>query len=327
MTYSIAIIGAGLAGITAARQLTETAEGQEPAASVTLFDKSRGMGGRLATRYAEAHKFDHGAQYFTARSAEFKAALAPLIKTGDVRKWAPRILTNRKLAKQVRYVGSPNMNSVGKALAASLDVVTNTRIEKLDRVKAKWHLTDDSGKVWGQYDKVIIAIPAEQAKALLPDDFADGQALAAVNMLPGFTVMLGFAGPWGGEWDAMLMDNHPVSFASVNSTKPGRDNSITSIVVQSSNKWALKRVDKDKDEVMAELLSAFQQSSGMATGVAHHKVIHRWLYANVGTPAGKPFLADESMGLYACGDWCLEGRVEAAFASGHKLGAHILKSL
>ena len=320
----IAIIGAGLAGISAARRLKDAAE-------VTVFDKSRGIGGRLATRYADPFKFDHGAQYFTARSPEFKAVIAPLLKDGHVRPWAPRVLTHKdqadKFKSEARFVGIPRMNVLGKKLSASLDVVTQVRIESIERLSGHWYLTDQAGKTWGQYDVVIMASPAPQTVALIPQGFADKAALNAVEMLPGFTAMLGFAGPWGGEWDAMMLTGTPISFAAVNSTKPGRDASVTCIVVQSTNAWAKERVDTDKTQVMAELLTAFQSASGVATSVAKHKVIHRWLYANVGTPAGKDFLADEAMGLYACGDWCIAGRVEAAFTSGDRLGAHLLKTL
>lgn len=55
----IAIIGAGVSGLIVANE-------------VTIFDKSRGIGGRMATRRVDNYHFDHGAQFFTAKSEEFK---------------------------------------------------------------------------------------------------------------------------------------------------------------------------------------------------------------------------------------------------------------
>ena len=59
----IAIIGAGIAGLTCAHMLKKY--------NPIIFEKSRGIGGRLATRYSDQYQFDHGAQYFTVKDKEF----------------------------------------------------------------------------------------------------------------------------------------------------------------------------------------------------------------------------------------------------------------
>ena len=92
----IAIIGAGLSGLTAAINLDRTAD-------ITLFEKSRGAGGRICTRYVDSYNFDHGAQFFTARSAEFKQFLKPLIKSGVIDNWKARwieVKDNRIINRQ-----------------------------------------------------------------------------------------------------------------------------------------------------------------------------------------------------------------------------------
>ncbi len=89
---NIAIIGAGLAGLTAANILKNNA-------NITLFEKSRGVGGRIATRRSEPYFFDHGAQFFKARSAEFKDLINPMIKQGIIQTWNDRFVEfeNRKI--------------------------------------------------------------------------------------------------------------------------------------------------------------------------------------------------------------------------------------
>ncbi|AJI69041.1 NAD(P)-binding protein [Francisella tularensis] len=71
----IAIIGAGIAGLTAAKILKDCAQ-------VIVFEKSRGVSGRMSTRYADPYYFDHGTQYFTAKSTDFKEFLKPMIDNG-----------------------------------------------------------------------------------------------------------------------------------------------------------------------------------------------------------------------------------------------------
>ncbi len=320
MNGHIAIIGAGLAGLAAARALTAKVP---VGVQVTIFDKSRGISGRLATRYADPWKFDHGAQYFTARTAGFKAEIAPLIESGAVTRWMPRTGLNAPRASGPRYVAVPNMNALGKSLAEELDIVTATQIVSLERHGSHWYLTDAAGVVWGQYDHVICAVPSVQAQALLPENFEDRIVLDEVKMLPTFTVMLGFAGPWSGDWDALYPDSDMINFISVNSSKPGRDKSVTAMVVHAENGWTAAHIDNDKAGVLETLITEFQRVSGVDARLAKHKTIHRWLYANVGEPAGKDFLFDAAQNLYACGDWCLEGRVEAAWISGMRAGHYV----
>ncbi len=320
MSGHIAIIGAGLSGLAAARAITDAAP---DAVQVTIFDKSRGTGGRMATRYADPWKFDHGAQYFTARTSGFKAALAPLIESGDVAPWLPRTGLNAPRASGPKYVAAPRMNSLGKQLADGLDIVTETQIVSMERLGGLWHLTDAAGTVWGQYDHVICAVPAPQADALLPAAFEDRPLLAEVKMLPTFTAMLGFAGPWAGDWDVLYPSGDMLNIIAVNSSKPGRDKSLTSIVIHAENAWTAAHVDDDKPAVLEAMIIEFEKVSGMDARLIKHKAIHRWLYANVSEAAGQDFLFDTTLNLMACGDWCLEGRVEAAWISGNAAGAYV----
>ena len=113
----IAIIGAGLSGLTAAHGLKDIAD-------VTVFEKARGVGGRMSTRYADPYQFDHGAQYFTARSDAFKGFLKSHIDSGLIQPWEPKIVTLEKGKKPYKrdwfephYVAVPRMNMLVKELA------------------------------------------------------------------------------------------------------------------------------------------------------------------------------------------------------------------
>jgi predicted NAD/FAD-dependent oxidoreductase len=86
MKTRIAIIGAGLAGLTLARELSIVAD-------VVVFEKARGVSGRTSTRYAEPFYFDHGAQFFTARTETFKGFIEPFIASGDIAEWKGKIIT------------------------------------------------------------------------------------------------------------------------------------------------------------------------------------------------------------------------------------------
>ena len=138
----IAIVGAGLSGLVLARCLCGVAK-------VTIFEKSRGVGGRMATRYADGYEFDHGAQFFTARTPAFREFLQPLVKDRVVANWAPKFEELDRHGTRDRrdwgekyphYVGVPRMNAVGKYLSTGLDVRTNTRIVEVRHDRDTWGL-------------------------------------------------------------------------------------------------------------------------------------------------------------------------------------------
>ena len=124
----VAIIGAGLSGLVVAQRLQSSAD-------ITIFEKSRGVGGRMATRYAGDFEFDHGAQFFTARTDAFKSFLEPLIDDGVVANWKAAFAEfDRGNMKALRswggdyphYVGTPRMNSIGRYLSADSNIDLET---------------------------------------------------------------------------------------------------------------------------------------------------------------------------------------------------------
>ena len=175
----VAVVGAGLAGLVIAGGLRARHE-------VTLFEKSRGPGGRLATRRAARFEFDHGAQYFRARTAAFRAFLAPLLAAGAVAPWPARLATVAQGAVLERrdagsddphFVGVPGMNAIGRHLAADMaqdvQLRLSTRVIAADRDRAHWQLTvaaDDGRHSSGEFDWLIVTLPLAQTRALLAGD-------------------------------------------------------------------------------------------------------------------------------------------------------------
>ncbi|MEM7046735.1 MAG: FAD-dependent oxidoreductase [Pseudomonadota bacterium] len=314
----LAIIGAGLAGLTAAILL------RERAAHITIFEKSRGLGGRMATRRADPFIFDHGAQFFTAKTPAFQAFIAPMIEAGVLQRWdarftefeGPRAVATRTWgADYPHYVPSPGMNAMGAYLARGLDIRKDQRIVKTrrDSKAGAWHLTDETSTESGPFDWLICAIPAPQAVQILPSCFA--HALENVPMRACFSLMLGFDTPLSLEFDAALVREMDISWISANSSKPGRKNPFC-LLVHSTNRWAQLHIDQNREEVMAYLLAETSRIIGPNVHKARHKAVHGWRYANIDKQEGPTCHTDLAQNLIACGDWCLHGRIEAAFLSG-----------
>lgn len=324
----VAVIGAGLAGLVVARQL----QGHH---AVTVFEKSRGYGGRMATRYEDGFEFDHGAQFFTARTADFRRYLQPLIERGVVANWPARfaelqrseIVAERDWDDEFpHYVGAPRMNDIGKSLAQGLDVRCNTRVSGLVREAGRWRLDAEDGSELGSFDWVILAMPAAQAAALAPEQSQLSQLASTVEMKACLALMLGFDMPLTLPWQAALVRNADISWISVNSSKPRRADRF-SLVVHSTNAFAEANFDCDVDELVARLLRETGEVIGERVDNAAVCRLQRWRYANADSRDGADFLVDETQQLAACGDWFRRGRVEAAFTSGSGLAGKLQQSL
>jgi predicted NAD/FAD-dependent oxidoreductase len=324
----VAVVGAGMAGLTLARRLAAPAK-------VTVFEKSRGFGGRLATRRSPPYAFDHGAQFFTARSAAFREFLAPLIEAGVVDTWLARFtelgatdppLTRQWVREVPHYVGRPGMSAIGRHLAEGLDVRIRTRVAELGREGDGWRLRDDGGADLGHYDWVIAAAPAAQTATLLPSDF-DGQVrLAQTRMLGCLALMLGFEQAPDLPFDAALVRGSRLSWISVDSSKPGRS-AAPRLVALASNAWAEAHMDSPLEEVRQTLGDELGRLIGRPLPPAALTAVHRWRYANIPAQTGPRSLLDARMRLGACGDWCVYGRVEGAFLSATDLADRLLPLL
>ncbi len=308
----IAVVGAGVSGLACAEAL------RARGVRVRLFDKSRGVGGRMALRRASTPlgeaAFDHGAQYFTAREPEFVAKVKSWIEAGVAAPWP--------LLGPDAFVGVPAMNAPAKFMAEPLDVRLGVKVESLQRVDGGWRL---GSACLHTYRCVVIALPAEQAAVLAADAAPELAARAkAVPSDPCWTVMAAFDQPLADSRD-VLRPGGIIGWAARNRAKPGRSGP-ESWVVQASPDWSREHLHDPEAEVSAALLAELQAVLGCPPPRLRHSAAHRWRYARSGA-VGVPFLLDPAAGVGCCGDWLLGPRVEAAWTSGDALGRRLSMDL
>ncbi|MCO5732129.1 NAD(P)-binding protein [Rhizobium sp. SSA_523] len=322
----LAIIGAGLSGTSLAAELAGSAE-------ITIFEKSRGLGGRMATRRRAQASFDHGAQYFTIRDPHFRHRMDGAMQAGVVALW-DGLLMERDETGQVRqstdrhgrFVAVPAMSALARHLADGLAVLCSLQIQSVEGGPGDWYLTTKGG-VYGPYDWVVSSAPAPQTQALLPLSALHKAALDQVRMSGCFTLMIDPPADTDLPFAACRLTGHPIlGFIAANHSKPGRAPD-PALVVHARNDWSQAHLDTAPDTVRDLMLEACR-SLFPTIGWSEARMVdlHRWRYANVETPLGSPFLIDADRQLAACGDWCIGNRVEAAFLSGFHL-AQALKAL
>ena len=294
MSAAIAVIGAGLAGLTLAHRLAGHA-------AVSVFEKGDSVGGRLSTLWSDGFQFDHGAQYFTIRGGAFRKFLEPALAQGVVAPWDPVIVTLEVGKKEV----TESRDEVIYVARPGIDVL---------------------GREYGVFDWVISTAPAPQSLALLPDDFVHRRALQRARMRGCFTLMLGFAAPLPITWQGAFAKNSPIGWMALDSHKPGHNGAV-SLLVQSAGDWADAHGDDAPEAVEAELLRALEHLTGIDSAAATHRKLHHWRQAGTAEPAGADYVLDADAHLAACGDWCIKGRVEAAFQSADALAARLITAI
>jgi len=319
--WKVAIIGAGIAGASAGQAL------KRQGASVTVLDKGRGPGGRCATRRQNALRFDHGAQYFTARDSRFRDQVAAWVKAGAADRWRPRIgvLHDGVYSPSQRndlWVGTPGMNDLAHNLLEGLDVRLNTQVQAVDHRSGKWTLTQVSGEDHIGFDQLLVTVPAPQVQPLLHQLYPEASETAkSASMLPCWSLMLAFKNPVDLPFDASKVEGvGPISWLARNSSKPARTgNELDCWVVQADHDWSRKNIELTCLEATEKLLGDFarickQCSALISTPV--HAAAHRWRYALATPQATRQCMIDGAIGLAVAGDWLAGGRIENAWLSG-----------
>nr|WP_319382759.1 FAD-dependent oxidoreductase [uncultured Roseibium sp.] len=310
--YAIGIVGAGMAGLSCARVLHQ--HGYSP----VILEKGRGVGGRVATRRTdEGFQFDHGAQFITARSADFRDVIARLSGEGTAGNWTG--------AEREVIVGTPSMNAIAKSLAEGLDIRRNTRLTELCADASGWRAATNLDSVF-EFDRIIITAPQPQTVDLIGAEHPLSKAVAGVRMSPCWTLMAAFADQHDIPFTSRSAPDSYLAWIALNSSKPGRPDT-NSWIVQASADWSERNLEREPDDVAQEMLLRLCGVLRLDPSSVLHRRAHRWRYARVEEPFGKPFCRNEAGTLYLGGDWCLDARVEAAWMSGKAIAEDLLGEL
>lgn len=340
----VAVIGAGLAGLTCARQLADAG------AAVVVFDKSRGVGGRMAARRlaapgdppAWAALADHGCPGFEARQPAFAQVAAAAAARGWLLPWQPR--PGRGLPPLVvdapHWVATPSMKGWCTALARGLTVRLEQQVEELGREPGGWAVLSRGGALERGFDRVVLALPPAQAAVLLrPHHGPWADRLLDWPMQPTWTWLGVSAGSLpGADWDVLRPVTGPLARIDRQSGRAWRPAPVGHEVwtAHASVAWSEAHLEATPAEVEPVLRAAVEQAFGGVPRWAGSWV-HRWRYAQPADhppeAGGEPCWWSPELGLGVAGDALGTaaspgvGGVEAAWTSGQALAARLLQHL
>lgn len=337
----VLIVGAGVAGLAAAQRLTAAG------LRVGVLEKSRGVGGRLATRRMATLRgevlVDHGAQYFTCRSLEFQKILAPLLEQRLVTNWleaistlTPQGITSASAAHiYPRYCCPQGMTTLAKALATDLTIQRQAKVGKL-RLTAgsNWQVFTEAGEVFSA--RALILTPPPQQSLTLLGSLAKQFDLAAVwevQLAPCLAVIAGYHPtakvdemPRGLRWQ----DDPVIAWSAVDSSK--RPHPPAPVLVFHTTPQFAR--DHETDHPQSQIASVLEHA---AQKLHPHVLLdlrspewsqaHYWRYAQPINPLSRQWLGSAVPApLILAGCWCNQGRVEGAFLSGQAAAQGLLTS-
>ena len=302
----VAIVGAGIAGLSCASAL------EAQGCVVTLFDKGKRPGGRLSSLVLGDRHWDFGAPYLVARNRRFADEVARWQQQGFAVGWAD--------GPMGAVVGVPVMNALVAHQCAGRAVRFNAQVQRLEQGLGGWRVVGPEFAE-GPFDAVVVAVPAEQAAALLSlHDLRLAGEAAAVRSAPCWTTMVAFAEPLP-QAPAYVCDAPAIAWAA-----PGRSAPADRCwVIQADPHWSRIHLEETPEAIAPLQLEALAAQLGALPAPEFLKA-HRWRYAR--PVMSRELLAwNAQLRLGACGDWCAGQGIEAAWLSGQRLGAAMADAL
>lgn len=312
----VVIVGAGMAGLTAARALVDAG------LSVVVLDKGRAVGGRMATRRIGDARFDHGAQHFSARSASFRDAVDEWMAAGVVREWfRSASITRPERGIEPRHAGTDGIRGVAGHLAEGLDVRTEVTVERI-AVEGGAVLAAAAGADSVRARAAIVTPPLPQLLSIVDVSTDPNLAdrLARVEYDACLAVMARLDGPSGLGYGHAAFATGPIAWMADNQHKGISE--VPALTIHSSPEFAASRLDGAPETWTAELVAAamnhLRSEVTASTG-------HRWRYAQPRTTFDDGCAAVEgSAAVVLAGEVFAGAKVEGAYRSGRAAAAAVL---
>lgn len=328
---SVLVIGAGMSGLVAARLL------QDSGFSVVVLEKSRGVGGRMATRRIAAAynndthqgRADHGAQYITVRNERFGLLIAELMRVGVVAEWKPAtrhvITPGDRQQPPTRYIGVHGMNGIAKYLTEGLDVHLGQRVVKLEAAEQNWRVLTDKNLTF-QADMLLLTAPMPQSLMLIDTieqevlSYQERLELEGIQYNPCIAMMVVLDNASNielSDWHpkgGMRFSGEPLRWIADNTVK-GISPNVTTLTIHTGFEFAREHWETPNEDLAHILLAEAKHVIGSAKVLQYD--IHRWRYSqSFSQIEGQYLFTARPHPLAFAGDGFGGGRTEGAALSG-----------
>ena len=312
------VIGSGISGATIANLLNKKFQ-------VSLFDKGRGPGGRASFKRIKGQiGFDHGTQYFSPKTIEFKKFTNRLIKIKILKKWSGNhIFLNSKKKenkKHIKIIGKKGNNDICKFLLKKVKCFYQSEVKKIYYKNKLWFLLFTDGKI-RTYKRVILTCPFPQLKKLSEKFINNKFIKRKLKMDANITVMIAIKKNKKSP-SSFLFDDPVLGWAGNENTKKRFKSKYDLWTLQSTFKWANKNIDKNKKNLKKNskiLIDKFFKLTKIKKTKVIYSINHGWKYSSNSKPLKIRSYWDPQKKIGVCADWFIGPRLESGWISAHDL--------
>ena len=318
------IIGSGISGSTIANFLNKKYK-------LCLYDKAKGAGGRSSfKRYKGKIGFDHGLQYLSPRSKEFKSFTNTLIKKRVIKHWKGnhKFLNERvkRDKKHIKLIGFKGNNDISKYLLKNIRCYFQCELKKINFSNKKWILTFTDGKI-KTYENLILTCPFPQLKKLSKNYIKNSFINTKVKMDANITVLIEIK-KTNLNYSSFLFNDKILGWAGYENSKKRFKSKTDLWTLQSTFKWANKKINRNKVFKKSNakiLINKFFQLTGIKKTKILYSLNHGWKYSSNSKPLKLKSYWNSRLNIGVCADWFNGPRLESGWISSNDLYNKIIK--
>ncbi|MDC0167204.1 NAD(P)-binding protein [Candidatus Pelagibacter sp.] len=315
---SFCVIGSGISGATIANLLNKKH-------TVDLYDKARGLGGRSSfKRLDKIRGFDHGTQYFSPKTPEFKRFTKKLIENKILKVWEGnhKFLSDKKKEnkKHVKVIGRKGNNDISKYLLKNVRCYFQSELKKINFQSRKWNLIFNDGKI-RNYENLILTCPFPQLKKLSKKYIKNSFIKEKIKMDANITVLVEIKKTNLG-YSSFLFNDRILGWAGYENSKKRFKSKSDLWTLQSTFNWANKKINQNKilKKTNAKILiDKFFKLTGIKRTKVLFSLNHGWKYSSNSQPLKLKSYWNSRINLGVCADWFNGPRLESGWISANDL--------
>ncbi|MDC3166031.1 NAD(P)-binding protein [Candidatus Pelagibacter sp.] len=315
---SFCVIGSGISGATIANLLNKKH-------NVDLYDKARGLGGRSSfKRLDKLRGFDHGTQYFSPKTPEFKKFTKKLIEKKILKIWEGnhKFLSDKKKEnkKHVKVIGRKGNNDISKYLLKNVRCYFQSELKKINFQNRKWNLIFNNGQI-RNYENLILTCPFPQLKKLSKKYIKNSFIKEKIKMDANITILIEIKKTNLG-YSSFLFNDRILGWAGYENSKKRFKSKSDLWTLQSTFNWANKKINQNKvlKKTNAKILiDKFFKLTGIERTKILFSLNHGWKYSSNSKPLKLKSYWNSKLNLGVCADWFNGPRLESGWISANDL--------
>lgn len=315
---SFCVIGSGISGATIANLLNKKH-------TVDLYDKARGLGGRSSFKRLDNQRgFDHGTQYFSPKTTEFKRFTKKLIEKKILKIWGGnhKFLSDKKKEnkKHVKVIGRKGNNDISKYLLKNVRCYFQSELKKINFQNRKWNLVFNDGEM-KNYENLILTCPFPQLKKLSKKYIKNSFIREKIKMDANITILIEIKKTNLG-YSSFLFNDRILGWAGYENSKKRFKSKSDLWTLQSTFNWANKKINQNKvlKKTNAKILiDKFFKLTGIKQTKILFSLNHGWKYSSNSKPLKLKSYWNSRLNLGVCADWFNGPRLESGWISANDL--------